>query len=145
MIGFKPPRYPQFRTFESRNNTFEQPAWTINLNPVDFANSGFFSEGVEDAVKCFWCGCGLERWGPLDRPWKEHAKYSPRCPWIIRCKGRQYIKQILIECVTRPSPVVTPNFDQRFQEKLAKIKTETHEIRGILSNTLFHLCTFNEK
>ena len=147
MVKIKPPKHSRFATLDSRLKTFDHPAWNIRINnqPTmeDFTNAGFFYEGEDDAVKCFWCDLGLKRFSPNDQPWKEHGKYSPRCPFVIRCKGRQFIKQILIDCVALLPSTLTPYYNPNFSSKLASIKKETHEIRGIFSNHSITISVIN--
>lgn len=43
--------------------------------------------GVRDCVRCFFCGGGLKHWETGDDPWVEHAKWYPRCTYVLQCKG----------------------------------------------------------
>jgi len=47
---------------------------------------------VEDYVKCFYCGGGLRNWNHTDEPWIEHAKWFPRCAFVILNRGYNYVR-----------------------------------------------------
>lgn len=48
-------------------------------------------------MKCFYCDGGLRNWDPMDDPWEEHAKWFPRCPFVVQVKGQEFINRILAE------------------------------------------------
>lgn len=45
-------------------------------------------------MRCFYCDMGLRHWEPGDDPWEEHARWYPRCNYMITTKGEEYIRQI---------------------------------------------------
>ncbi|XP_029580239.1 baculoviral IAP repeat-containing protein 3 isoform X2 [Salmo trutta] len=51
-------------------------------------------KGHGDNVKCFYCDGGLRNWEPGDDPWQEHAKWFPRCDFLIQTRGRAYVSNI---------------------------------------------------
>jgi hypothetical protein len=53
-----------------------------------------FFLGVEDRVICFHCGGGLRHWEPDDEPWKEHAKWNPKCQYLLMLKGSAFVDSI---------------------------------------------------
>uniref|UniRef100_A0A4W5KT18 Baculoviral IAP repeat containing 2 n=1 Tax=Hucho hucho TaxID=62062 RepID=A0A4W5KT18_9TELE len=67
--------------------------------------------GRNDDVKCFCCDGGLRCWESGDDPWVEHAKWFPRCVYLLQEKGQEFVHQIqarfprLFEQVT---PAYTP-------------------------------------
>lgn len=46
-------------------------------------------------VRCFYCDVGLRNWLVGDDPWVEHARWYPKCPFVVLVKGSTYIKEIL--------------------------------------------------
>ncbi|XP_063445573.1 putative inhibitor of apoptosis [Mytilus trossulus] len=50
--------------------------------------------GTEDHCRCFFCGGGLRRWEEGDLPWTEHARWYPKCPFVIQCKGEKFIEDV---------------------------------------------------
>ena len=65
-----------------RLKTFQENEWSYPLDPILAAEAGFFAVGVGDQVECFWCGIVLIDWKKEFDPLFEHAKNSPRCPFI---------------------------------------------------------------
>lgn len=53
--------------------------------------------GFNDNVKCFFCDGGLRNWDPGDDPWGEHARWFPRCPFVLQVKGQDFVNRILQE------------------------------------------------
>ncbi|XP_050418714.2 baculoviral IAP repeat-containing protein 3 [Patella vulgata] len=58
------------------------------------AEAGFYYFDREDAVKCFFCGGVLKSWTDDDIPWNEHAKWFPKCPYLLRIKGEDFVNSI---------------------------------------------------
>ncbi|XP_050418713.2 baculoviral IAP repeat-containing protein 7 [Patella vulgata] len=58
------------------------------------AEAGFYYLEREDAVKCFFCGGVLKSWRDDDIPWQEHAKWFPKCPYLLRIKGADFVNSI---------------------------------------------------
>ncbi|XP_040007108.1 putative inhibitor of apoptosis [Xiphias gladius] len=50
--------------------------------------------GRNDDVKCFCCDGGLRCWESGDDPWVEHAKWFPRCEYLLQEKGQEFVHQI---------------------------------------------------
>jgi len=53
-----------------------------------------FAAGPHDNVKCFYCDGGLKNWQPDDRPWVEHARWFPRCGFLVTQRDASYIRSI---------------------------------------------------
>lgn len=71
-------------------------SWPSRMNPVDLARAGFFYTMQGDRVKCFSCGIGLCEWHLTDKPWEQHALYNSTCSFLIREKGAEYIKNVIL-------------------------------------------------
>ncbi|XP_055959448.1 baculoviral IAP repeat-containing protein 7-B-like isoform X2 [Patella vulgata] len=60
----------------------------------EIAEAGFYYLDREDVVKCFFCGGVLKSWKDDDIPWNEHAKWLPKCPYLLRIKGEDFVNSI---------------------------------------------------
>lgn len=88
------PKYPEYSTIDSRNRSFL--TWTSNVQDTNvLAQAGFYYLGSSDEVRCFYCDGGLRNWLVGDDPWVEHARWFPKCPFVILVKGPAYIKNVL--------------------------------------------------
>ena len=82
---------------ETRKNTYKN--WPLNVNSINsFVKAGFYyiEEANNDLVKCFYCDGGIKNWDPIDDPFDEHARWFPRCNYIQRVKGAEFIEKIKI-------------------------------------------------
>uniref|UniRef100_A0A4W5MJR8 RING-type E3 ubiquitin transferase n=1 Tax=Hucho hucho TaxID=62062 RepID=A0A4W5MJR8_9TELE len=86
--------YPEMELEESRLTTFHNWPTGAAVQPDVLARAGFFYTGHGDNVKCFYCDGGLRNWEPGDDPWQEHAKWFPRCDFLIQTRGRDYVSNI---------------------------------------------------
>jgi hypothetical protein len=95
------------------------PDWPISeMTPHTLAAAGlYYSPTVasQDRCICYCCHEVLFDWEPSDDPWTEHAKFSPDCPHLVRCKmdGR-------FGCKVVPKPFVPT----ALKEKGAAIATK---------------------
>ncbi|KAM9752315.1 baculoviral IAP repeat-containing protein 7 [Menidia menidia] len=86
--------YPEMEAEDSRLTTFHNWPTDASAQPEALARAGFFYTGHGDNVKCFFCDGGLRNWEPGDDPWQEHAKWFPRCEFLIQSRGEEYISNI---------------------------------------------------
>ncbi|XP_037540741.1 baculoviral IAP repeat-containing protein 7 isoform X2 [Nematolebias whitei] len=86
--------YPEMEAEDSRLATFHNWPAEASVQPDVLARAGFFYTGHGDNVKCFFCDGGLRNWEPGDDPWQEHAKWFPRCEFLIQSRGQEYITNI---------------------------------------------------
>ncbi|XP_061114765.1 baculoviral IAP repeat-containing protein 7 isoform X2 [Conger conger] len=86
--------YPEMEAEESRLTTFHNWPTGALVQPEVLARAGFFYTGHGDNVKCFYCDGGLRNWEPGDDPWQEHAKWFPRCEFLLQTRGQQYVSNI---------------------------------------------------
>uniref|UniRef100_A0A3Q1IXZ9 RING-type E3 ubiquitin transferase n=1 Tax=Anabas testudineus TaxID=64144 RepID=A0A3Q1IXZ9_ANATE len=86
--------YPEMEAEDSRLTTFHNWPTEASVEPDVLARAGFFYTGHGDNVKCFYCDGGLRNWEPGDDPWQEHAKWFPRCEFLIQSRGQDYISNI---------------------------------------------------
>ncbi|XP_012665136.1 baculoviral IAP repeat-containing protein 2-like [Otolemur garnettii] len=54
----------------------------------------FGSLGRNDDVKCFCCDGGFRGWEFGDDSWEEHAKWFPRCEFLIHMNGQGLVDEI---------------------------------------------------
>ncbi|KAK4883076.1 hypothetical protein RN001_006395 [Aquatica leii] len=87
----KGPKKSKYATFESRLRTFTMWPEDIIQTPEVLAQAGFYYEGCGDQVRCFHCDGGLRHWHPLDDPWTEHARWFPKCGYVLLVKGQDFI------------------------------------------------------
>uniref|UniRef100_A0A8C0A828 Baculoviral IAP repeat containing 2 n=1 Tax=Bos mutus grunniens TaxID=30521 RepID=A0A8C0A828_BOSMU len=82
------------QTHAARLRTFMYWPSTVSVQPEQLASAGFYYVGRNDDVKCFCCDGGLRCWESGDDPWVEHAKWFPRCEFLIRMKGQEFVSEI---------------------------------------------------
>ena len=104
MSGMEPARKDMWQ-LAPREQTFIDLSWSAHVtftNPSydKIAQAGFFYTGEADCVRCFWCLLGLNCWEPGDDPWREHARFSPYCPWLMRCRGRHFARKVILQSIT---------------------------------------------
>lgn len=99
------PKRPDMAVTATRYNTFE--GWPHNDSHAasEMAEAGFYYTGHADLVRCFFCKGGLKTWEQSDRPWVEHGRWFPRCPFVRLCKGQRFVDAIqkLNEAGGRPT------------------------------------------
>ncbi|XP_043944902.1 baculoviral IAP repeat-containing protein 7 [Protopterus annectens] len=88
------PAYPEMETEERRVATFSSWPQYAAVQPEQLATAGFFYTGQSDNVKCFFCDGGLRNWETGDDPWREHAKWFPRCEFLLQIKGQDYVTAV---------------------------------------------------
>ncbi|XP_072305858.1 baculoviral IAP repeat-containing protein 7-like [Eucyclogobius newberryi] len=86
--------YPEMEAEDTRLTTFHNWPAEASVQPDVLARAGFFYTGHGDNVKCFFCDGGLRNWEPADDPWQEHAKWFPRCEFLIQSRGQGYISNV---------------------------------------------------
>ena len=74
-------KLPSYKHFSSRRATLER--WTGIQDKDVMADNGFYAIGIRDLVRCAYCSSVIGSWGMADHPWKEHFRFSPRCPKVI--------------------------------------------------------------
>ncbi|XP_077488826.1 baculoviral IAP repeat-containing protein 7-like isoform X1 [Amblyomma americanum] len=89
------PKHPSQASPDARLRTFEKWPSTCAKRPLELVQAGFFYIGVQDYTKCFHCDGGLCNWDSGDDPWEEHARWFPRCQFVLLAKGEAYINDCL--------------------------------------------------
>ncbi|KAL5018673.1 hypothetical protein ScPMuIL_004395 [Solemya velum] len=88
------PKYPRYAVLAVRISSFENWPVYMGVTPQSLALAGLFYMGFGDNVKCFFCGGGLRNWEPKDIPWVEHARWYPRCAFLIQCQGLEFVQKV---------------------------------------------------
>uniref|UniRef100_A0A8C3T932 Inhibitor of apoptosis protein n=1 Tax=Chelydra serpentina TaxID=8475 RepID=A0A8C3T932_CHESE len=104
------------QTHVARVKTFINWPTRIPVRPEQLANAGFYYVGRNDDVKCFCCDGGLRCWESGDDPWIEHAKWFPRCGYLLRIKGRDHSEDVIM----MNTPVVKAALEMGFSRRLIK-------------------------
>jgi len=109
------PVNPHMRSLQSRLTTFDEhisawPQHRLASTPQDMATAGLYYLGTNDRVKCFYCNGGLQNWDRYDTPWFEHAKWFPKCEFLLQQKGPEYVESVTcrfsnLRRPTIPNPV----------------------------------------
>ncbi|KAJ7997516.1 hypothetical protein DPEC_G00229830 [Dallia pectoralis] len=93
-LGLNNVSNPAMQQSEERLLTFVQWPSRIPVRPDQLATAGFYYVGRNDDVKCFCCDGGLRCWESGDDPWVEHAKWFPRCEYLLQVKGQEFVHQV---------------------------------------------------
>ena len=103
------PKRPDLAVFSVRVNTFNKNPWPHpqTLPPEEMAEAGFYFTGRQDFVRCFHCMKVLGMWISLLKPWVEHCRWSPHCPFVCLSKGQSFVDAVknLNNPDTRPTSI----------------------------------------
>uniref|UniRef100_A0A8D2KSF8 NLR family apoptosis inhibitory protein n=1 Tax=Varanus komodoensis TaxID=61221 RepID=A0A8D2KSF8_VARKO len=85
-----------YKEVEKRLDSFTGwPFYVGEVQPALLADAGFFFTGIKDTVQCFACAGSLGNWEEGDDPWKEHAKWFPKCEFLQQKKSSDEIKEYI--------------------------------------------------
>ena len=119
------------------------------LSPESLANAGFFYTGTADNVSCFWCGLGLNHWERTDDPFNEHARFTPRCTWLLRTRGRQRVKALYMNAQGGQAGAAgiqqVKLADYAFIKDVEEIPGGSFSNRYMAFTILFHVITVKSK
>lgn len=59
-------------------------------------------------MKCFHCDVLLYEWEPEDDPFVEHARWAPRCQYILLIKGEDFVRDVQNGTVTQDDLMQKP-------------------------------------
>ncbi|XP_078615353.1 baculoviral IAP repeat-containing protein 2-like [Branchiostoma floridae x Branchiostoma japonicum] len=88
------PKHAEMADEQARIGSFKQWPLNVPVTPQALAKAGFFYTLVADRVRCFWCDGGLKDWDPGDDPWQEHARWYPRCEFLLQNKGKAFVRAV---------------------------------------------------
>ena len=74
----------EYQSEVSRLQTFHNWPLTAVIKKEDLAQAGFVYRPTryKDRVQCAFCGGALKKWQANQRPFDEHAKHFPQCPFV---------------------------------------------------------------
>jgi len=98
------PQHPEYATTDRRLRSFENWPISMQIKPDVLSIAGFFYTGVGDQTKCFQCGGGLKDWESNDDPFIEHAKWFPKCQFILNCKGKAFVDKVINDISPKEIP-----------------------------------------
>ncbi|XP_063286492.1 baculoviral IAP repeat-containing protein 2 isoform X1 [Pelobates fuscus] len=126
------------QTSSSRLKTFVNWPSRIPVTPKKLSEAGFYYVGRNDDVKCFCCDGGLRCWESGDDPWVEHAKWFPRCEFLLHIKGQTFINEIqekyphLLDQLLSSSDI--QNNEAQYQP-IIRLGTDTSPEDDVMMNT----------
>ncbi|XP_054434214.1 baculoviral IAP repeat-containing protein 1 [Pteronotus mesoamericanus] len=86
----------KYQEEKARLESFKDwPFYAQGTSPRELSAAGFVFTGKRDTVQCFSCGGCLGNWEDGDDPWKEHAKWYPRCEFLQSKKSSEEIAQYI--------------------------------------------------
>lgn len=127
------------QTHPARIRTFCNWPSSALVPPQQLASAGFYYTGHSDDVKCFCCDGGLRCWESGDDPWVEHAKWFPRCEYLLEIKGQEFVSQVqanfphLLEQLLSTSD--TPPEDEKSEAAIVHFGTGESSEDAVMMNT----------
>uniref|UniRef100_A0A4W2G4P3 NLR family apoptosis inhibitory protein n=1 Tax=Bos indicus x Bos taurus TaxID=30522 RepID=A0A4W2G4P3_BOBOX len=86
----------RYQEEKARLESFKNwPFYAQGTSPRELSAAGFVFTGKHDTVQCFSCGGCLGNWEDDDDPWKEHAKWFPKCEFLQSKKSLEEITQYI--------------------------------------------------
>ncbi|KAB0369605.1 hypothetical protein FD755_018598 [Muntiacus reevesi] len=86
----------RYQEEKARLESFKNwPFYAQGTSPRELSAAGFVFTGKRDIVQCFSCGGCLGNWEDDDDPWKEHAKWFPKCEFLQSKKSLEEITQYI--------------------------------------------------
>nr|UIX56245.1 IAP3 [Hyphantria cunea nucleopolyhedrovirus]UIX56391.1 IAP3 [Hyphantria cunea nucleopolyhedrovirus] len=136
------PVHPKYATEIARLRTFVEWPRGLKQRPDELAEAGFFYTGQGDKTKCFYCDGGLKDWEADDEPWRLHARWFERCPYVSLVKGRDYVQKIVTESCTVPNEQAANELQAKPQELLL---AQPDELQSEPENNICKICYNAEK
>ncbi|RUS81806.1 hypothetical protein EGW08_010443 [Elysia chlorotica] len=130
------PRHPNFKTETARRASFNKWDMTRNPTPTELAQAGFFYAGHGDSVKCFHCDGGLRNWEPNDDPWREHARWFPKCGFVKTLKGAAFITEVLNSCTEYQSASVDETEPKNVAQAAAQRPVDPREVTARMDSAI---------
>ncbi|XP_054287515.1 baculoviral IAP repeat-containing protein 7-A-like [Macrosteles quadrilineatus] len=89
-------KHPEYSKENDRINSYihARTRSFVSECRIELAEAGFFYAGKKDQTICFYCGGGLHHWQDIDDPWEEHAKWFPKCPFVLVHKGQDFVNEM---------------------------------------------------
>ncbi|VDI42650.1 Hypothetical predicted protein [Mytilus galloprovincialis] len=132
-------KYPQFKRFKSRLQTYTSWKYSSKQRPILLAEAGYFYTGEADIVRCFCCDLGLAEWDAQDDPWVEHARHNCRCLFLKSEKGEDYVNEVQLRWkkIYNPKHPVLEDKDSRLKTFAGVWRTDIEQTPEILVDAGF--------
>lgn len=114
------PAHIEYVDFEARVNSFKCWPKHLKQKPKDLSDAGFYYEGSEDRVKCFFCDVGLNNWEDDDEPWSEHARWYPECEYVILTRGKKFVDRCVANAEKNIKQNEPPFYSNAITENVIK-------------------------
>ena len=85
------PKYPNYAPMQARISSYKGWPSYLDQTAQQMSEAGFLFAGYNDYTRCFSCGGGLRNWEAGDDPWVEHARWFPKCSFLLQNKGDKFI------------------------------------------------------
>ncbi|XP_032966507.1 baculoviral IAP repeat-containing protein 1 isoform X1 [Rhinolophus ferrumequinum] len=86
----------RYQEEKARLESFKDwPFYVHRISPRELSAAGFAFTGKRDTVQCFSCDGCLGNWEEGDDPWKEHAKWFPKCEFLRSKKSSEEITEYI--------------------------------------------------
>ncbi|KAK0052656.1 inhibitor of apoptosis protein [Biomphalaria pfeifferi] len=90
-ISRERPNHIQYANLANRLSSFVKWPQEHHIHPIQLATAGFYFTGDGDCARCFYCGGGLRNWDEEDDVWEEHARWFPKCAFLLQEKGHDFV------------------------------------------------------
>ncbi|KAI4491236.1 hypothetical protein M0802_010332 [Mischocyttarus mexicanus] len=100
----KGPTHPDYASYDARLKSFNSWPRSMPHSKELLAHAGYYYSGNGDQTLCYHCGGGLKDWENGDDPWVEHAKWFPKCTYLLMVKGQEYVNKVTGQQMTPSSP-----------------------------------------
>ncbi|CAC5425707.1 unnamed protein product [Mytilus coruscus] len=87
------PIHPQLTDAEVRQRTFALYGMDENIETL--AEAGFYYAGQRKEIVCFYCDGSLRKEVLKTNPWKEHGRWFPVCPHVLKTKGEEFVHHMM--------------------------------------------------
>ena len=105
------PINPHMKKITDRLETFHLsqnwPSERIQAKPLEIADAGFYYLGDKDRVRCWYCNGGLQNLERYDLPRQEHAKWFPKCEFLLKSKGLKFVEDVIKQFPKLNQPNIT--------------------------------------
>lgn len=123
------PTFPHFMTYSARLRSYQTWPTSMKITPHVLSVAGFFYFKSGDQTICHHCGGGLKDWQDNDDPWIEHAKWFPKCSYLLAVKGKRFVEQFN----TNNSLYNVISHDQSQHDNTPSIQHFEHPHKAVMS------------
>jgi hypothetical protein len=118
----------QKSTLKKRIDSFKNwPKKNILPSIFDLSSAGFLFLGKEDHVKCVYCNGSVGNWKSCDNPWIEHARWYPKCVFLLMSKGQDFIDEVQLKMNDKSENEIL-NIQESFQTEKKSFKKNSCKI-----------------